>query len=83
MVVTKIEHTELFQTADPLRYFCQLVVSQNQSFELRLLPHIVWHVAELLLPKVEMTSGGLWHRVMLPHLSLCGRAGETAPHPRH
>jgi hypothetical protein len=57
--VTEIEHAEFLETANPFRYFGQPVVSQDQSFELGLLPQIVWHVAELFLPKVEMSSGRL------------------------
>jgi hypothetical protein len=73
MVVTKIEHPEPLQTADLFGHFGQLVVSQDQSLQLGLLPHVVWHAAELLLPKIQVLRKRLLHTAILPQFRDCER----------
>lgn len=72
MVVTKVEHTELFQAADVFGDFGESVVSQDECFELGLLPHGVWHAAMLFLPKIQMPGGFVWHEAILK----CSLAGS-------
>ena len=66
IVVTEIEHPEPLQAADLFGHFGQVVVSQYQGLEYGLLPHVVWHAAKLLLPKIQVLRKRLLHPGILP-----------------
>src|SRR5579859_1053172 len=65
IVVTKIEHPESLQSPYLFGHFGELVVCQDQGFEHGLLPHVVWHAAELLFPQIQVLRKRRLHTVIL------------------
>ena len=49
-VVSQIEHTKFFQAANPAGYFRQLIVGQDQRFEIGSLPHPLGDATKPLFP---------------------------------
>ena len=58
LVMPEIEHAEFSQAADLIGNFGQIVVGQNQGFEIGLVPHGLWDLAEVLLPEVQIRHTG-------------------------
>jgi hypothetical protein len=54
LIVAEVEHTEVLQISNALGELRQMIVGEDEGFEISSLPDGFGHLAEVLFPEVEM-----------------------------